>query len=50
MMYKRKKEIREKYLKVPPGWILGTIKREWNVSDGDTSEDQHDHHEMTLAY
>jgi hypothetical protein len=22
------KKIREKYLKEPPGWILGTIKRE----------------------
>jgi hypothetical protein len=50
MMYERKQEIREKYLEVPLGWILGTIKRELNVSDGDTSEDRQDHHETTLAY
>jgi hypothetical protein len=42
--------MREKYLKVPPGWILGTIKRELNASGGDTSEDRQDHHEMALAY
>jgi hypothetical protein len=39
MMYERKQEMHEKYLKVPPGWILGTIKRELNASSGDTSED-----------
>jgi hypothetical protein len=39
MMYERKQEIREKYLKVPLGWILWTIKRELNASGGDTSED-----------
>jgi hypothetical protein len=39
MMYERNQEMREKYLKVPPGWILGTIKRELNASSGDTSED-----------
>jgi hypothetical protein len=39
MMYERKQEIREKYLKVPLGWILRIIKRELNVSGGDTSED-----------
>jgi hypothetical protein len=50
MMYERKQEMREKYLKVPPGWILRTIKRELNASDGDTSEDRHDRYEMALAY
>jgi hypothetical protein len=25
MVYERKKEINKKYLKDPPGWILGTI-------------------------
>jgi hypothetical protein len=50
MMYERKQEMREKYLKVPPGWILGIIKRELNASDGDTSEDRHDRHEVPLAY
>jgi hypothetical protein len=50
MMYERKQEMREKYLKVPPCWIIGTIKRELNASGGNTSEDRHDHHEMVLAY
>jgi hypothetical protein len=50
MMYERKQEMQEKYLKVPPGWILGTIKRELNVSGGDTLEERHDCHEMALAY
>jgi hypothetical protein len=48
--YERKQEMREKYLQVPPGWILGTIKRELNASGGDMLEDRHDHHEMALAY
>jgi hypothetical protein len=41
MVYEKKKEIREKYLKIPPGWILGTIKRELNLyaSSNDTLED-----------
>jgi hypothetical protein len=30
MIYEKKKEMREKYLKEPPGWILRTIKRELN--------------------
>jgi hypothetical protein len=50
MMYERKQEMRKKYLKVPPGWILGTIKRELNASSGDTPEDRQDHHETALAY
>jgi hypothetical protein len=28
MMYERKQQMREKHLKVPPHWILGTNKRE----------------------
>jgi hypothetical protein len=39
IMYERKQEMREKYLKVPPGWILETIKIELNAPGGDTSED-----------
>jgi hypothetical protein len=41
MVYEKKKEMREKYLKMPPGWILGTIKRELNLyaSGGETLED-----------
>jgi hypothetical protein len=50
MMYKRKQEMCKKYLKVPLGWILWTIKRELNASGGDMSEDRHDRHEMALAY
>jgi hypothetical protein len=50
MMYERKQEMREKYLKVPPGWILRTIKRELNASGDDMSEDRQDRHEMSLAY
>jgi hypothetical protein len=39
MVYEKKKEMWEKYLKMPLGWILGTIKRELNLyaSGGDTS-------------
>jgi hypothetical protein len=33
MVYERKKEMREKYLKELPGWILGTIMRELNLSN-----------------
>jgi hypothetical protein len=52
MVYENKKEMRKKYLKMPPGWILGTIKRELNLyaSGGDTLEDLQDHTEMALAY
>jgi hypothetical protein len=52
MVYKKKKEIREEYLKMPPGWILGTIKRELNLyaSNGDTLKDLQDCTEMDLAY
>jgi hypothetical protein len=41
MVYEKKKEMREKYLKMPPSWILGTIKRELNLYafDGDTLDD-----------
>jgi hypothetical protein len=52
MMYEKKKEMREKYLKMPLSWILGTIKRELNLyaSGGDTLEDLQDRTEMALAY
>jgi hypothetical protein len=52
MVYEKKKEIRKKYLKMPPGWILGTIKRELNLyaSGGDILEDLQDHTKMALAY
>jgi hypothetical protein len=52
MVYEKKKEIRKKYLKMPPSCIFGTIKRGLNLyaSIGDTSEDLQDHHETALAY
>jgi hypothetical protein len=45
--------MREKYLKVPPHWILGTIKRELNLFDlrgNGTVGDFHDEHDKALAY
>jgi hypothetical protein len=52
MVYEKKKEIQEKYLKMPPSWIIGRIKRELNlyVFDGDTLEDLHDRTKTALAY
>jgi hypothetical protein len=40
MVYEKKKMC-EKYLKMPPDWIIGTIKRELNLyaSNGDMLED-----------
>jgi hypothetical protein len=49
-MYERKQEMRGKYLKVPPGWILGIIKRELNAFSSVTLEDRQDRHETALAY
>jgi hypothetical protein len=48
-----KKKIREKYLNEPPGWILGTIKRELNLLElcsNKTVGDLHDQHDTTLTY
>jgi hypothetical protein len=52
MVYEKKNEIRKKYLKMPPGWILETIKREINLytSGGDTLEDLQDRTETVLVY
>jgi hypothetical protein len=52
MVYEKKKEMRKKYLKMSPDWILGTIKRELNLyaSGDDTLEDLQDYTEMALAY
>jgi hypothetical protein len=52
MVYEKKKEIREKYLKEPPTWIFGTIKRELNLFEllnNETLEDLQEHHEIALA-
>jgi hypothetical protein len=43
----------EKYLKVTPRWILGTIKRELNLFDLRSNgivDDLHDGHDKTLVY
>ena len=51
MVYEKKKEMREKYLKMPPGWILRTIKRVLNLFEHDgTLDDLHDEHDKALAY
>jgi hypothetical protein len=52
MVYEKKKEMQEKYLKMPPSWILGTINRELNLyaSGGDLWEDLQDHTETALTY
>jgi hypothetical protein len=52
MVYEKKSEIREKYLKMPPGWILGTIKRVLNLYayGGNTLEDLQDRTKTALAY
>jgi hypothetical protein len=52
MVYEKKSKIREKYLKMPPGWILGTIKRELNLYayGGNTLEDLQDCTKTALAY
>jgi hypothetical protein len=52
MVYEKKKEIWEKYLKMPSSWILGIIKRELNLytSDGDTLEDLQDRTKTALVY
>jgi hypothetical protein len=51
MMYERKQQIREKHLKVPPRWILETIKTELKLFEHDGSlDDLHNEHDKALAY
>jgi hypothetical protein len=53
MMYERKQQMREKYLKDLSCWFLGTIKKELNLFElwGNTTvEDLHNEHDKTLAY
>jgi hypothetical protein len=51
MMYERKQQMREKHLKVPPGWILGIIKRDLNLFEHDeTLDNLHDEQDKALAY
>jgi hypothetical protein len=48
MMYERKQQMCERHLKVPPGWILGTIKRELNLCEHNGTLD--DLYDKALAY
>jgi hypothetical protein len=53
MVYERKQQMREKHLKQPPRWILGTIKRELNLfklSGNETLDDLHRQHDTALVY
>jgi hypothetical protein len=53
MVYERKQQMREKHLKQPPRWILGTIKRELNLfklNGNETLDDLHRQHDTALAY
>jgi hypothetical protein len=53
MIYEKKTEMCEKYLKEPPDWILGIIKRELNLfelSGNETMDDFHVQHDKALTY
>jgi hypothetical protein len=53
MMYERKQQMCEKYLKVPSRWILRTIKRELNLFElcgNGPVDDLHDEYDKALAY
>jgi predicted transcriptional regulator len=53
MIYEKKKEIHEKYLKEAPGCILGTVKRVLNLCDrtgNEMLEELQDQHDTALAY
>jgi hypothetical protein len=50
IMYERKQQMCEKHLKVPPSWILGTMKRELNLCEHTgTLDDLHNEHDKALA-
>jgi hypothetical protein len=53
MVYEKKKEMRENILMEPPGWILGTLKRELNLFElcgNETVDDFHDQHDKAPVY
>jgi hypothetical protein len=53
MVYEKKKEMREKIFMEPPGWILGTLKRELNLFElcgNETVDDFHDQHDKAPVY
>jgi hypothetical protein len=53
MVHEKEREMREKYLKESPCWILGIINRELNLcafKGNEGSDELNDHHDMTLAY
>jgi hypothetical protein len=51
MMFERKQQVSEKHLRVPPCWILGTIKRELNLCEHiGTLDNLHDELNKALMY
>jgi hypothetical protein len=53
MMYEIKQQMREKYLKEPSRWILGTIKSELNLFElcgNATVDDLHNENDKALPY
>jgi hypothetical protein len=53
MVYERKQQMHEKYLKQPPRWILGIIKRELNLfkqSGNEMLDDLHHQHDTALVH
>jgi hypothetical protein len=52
MVYERKQQMREKYLKQPPRWILGIIKRVdfFKLCGNETLDDLHRQHDTALVY
>jgi hypothetical protein len=50
MMYERNQQMREKYLNMPPRWILGTIKRGLNLFEHNKIlDDLHDEHDKAIT-
>jgi hypothetical protein len=50
MMYERNQQMREKYLSMPPRWILGTIKRGLNLFEHNKIlDDLHDEHDKAIT-
>jgi hypothetical protein len=50
MMYERNQQMREKYLNMPPRWILGTIKRGLNLFEhNEILDDLHDEHDKAIT-
>jgi hypothetical protein len=50
MLHERKEQMRQKCLKEPPRWIIGTILNDLNLSEWSDVDDLHERHETTLTY